>query len=183
MLPSLRGSELREARRVRSSFRDRRCVSKKEMFAAAAAIVDVVLSAAHGLGQPDTATPLMAPWVGRTREEQGFAGFLANRWGGRKIMECPGKGSPPSFRLRFRGAPRRDPCDRLTASEAERVRGVPGAASHPGCAYDRPGTTRSTDALPRNHVRQPTTAQEGADLHACGAAKQKGPTSSSPPGC
>ena len=46
------------------------------------------------------------------------------------------------------------------------------------CAYDRPGTTRLDGVLsPTTPVRQPTTAQEGAeDLHALlRAAKQKGP--------
>ena len=111
-----------------------------------------------------------------------FAG-LVDIGGGRKMyMECHGSGDPTVVLISgARGA--YDDWTSVIDSDGEPKPSRSSVFPQVGkftrvCAYDRPGTTRLDGALsPTTPVRQPTTAQEGAeDLHALlRAAKQKGP--------
>jgi pimeloyl-ACP methyl ester carboxylesterase len=165
-------------------------VSNKIMLLLLAAIVAVVLSAAatalaaspsaKGSAKGDSANGILGR--GELGKNKDFAG-LVEIGGGRKMyMECHGKGSPTVVLVSgARGA--YDDWTSVIDSKDEPKPSRSSVFPQVGkftrvCAYDRPGTTRLDGALsPTTPVRQPTTAQQGAeDLHALlRAAKQKGP--------
>jgi pimeloyl-ACP methyl ester carboxylesterase len=142
-----------------------------------AAIVAVVLAATAPAASPSASNSAKRD-SGKNKD---FAG-LVDIGGGRKMyMECRGQGSPTVVLVSgFRGA--HDDWTSVIDSKGEPK--PSGSAVFPQvgkftrvCAYDRPGTTRFDGTLsPSTTVRQPTTAQDGAeDLHALlRAAEQKG---------
>src|SRR5215218_6088802 len=124
------------------------------------------------------------PGKGNSGHNKDFKG-LVDIGGGRKMyMECHGKGKGSPTVVLISGT-RGSYDDWTSVIDSKGEPKLSASAVFPKvgkftrvCAYDRPGTTRLDGALsPTTPVRQPTTAQEGAeDLHALlRAAKQKGP--------
>jgi pimeloyl-ACP methyl ester carboxylesterase len=161
-------------------------MSKKKMMMLLAAIVAVVLSsaAATALAASDGDSANNGTLLGRgdLGKNKDFSGLVGIGGGRKMYMECHGKGSPTVVLVSgFRGA--HDDWTSVIDSKGEPK--PSGSAVFPQvgkftrvCAYDRPGTTRMDGTLsPSTPVKQPTTAQDGAeDLHALlRAAKQKGP--------
>jgi pimeloyl-ACP methyl ester carboxylesterase len=164
-------------------------VLKKMMLLATVAAVVLSSAAATALASSPSAkgdsanngTLLGRGDLGKNKD---FAG-LVDIGGGRKMyMECHGKGKGSPTVVLISGT--RGAYDDWTSVIDSKDEPKPSASAvfpQVGkftrvCAYDRPGTTRLDGALsPTTPVRQPTTAQEGAeDLHALlRAAKQKGP--------
>jgi pimeloyl-ACP methyl ester carboxylesterase len=147
-----------------------------------AAMVAVVLSAAAIALAASPNHNNDSSTEGSFANNKDFAGLVDIGRGRKMYMKCHGEGSATVVLVSgFRGA--YDDWTHVIDSKGEPKSS--GSAVFPKvgnftrvCAYDRPGTTRFDGTIsPSTPVRQPTTAQDGAeDLHALlRAAKQKGP--------
>jgi pimeloyl-ACP methyl ester carboxylesterase len=164
-------------------------VSKKKMMLLATVVVVVLSSAAATAlaaspSDGDSANNGALLGRGELGKNKDFAGLVGIGGGRKMYMECHGKGKGSPTVVLISGT--RGSYDDWTSVIDSKDEPKPSrSAVFPQvgkftrvCAYDRPGTTRLDGALsPTTPVRQPTTAQEGAeDLHALlRAAKQKGP--------